>query len=190
MNSQRTKSQIAMLLANLITGTQKHSSNGPLTLEGQSYTPQALIQALQSLADALTKADLAKATWNDTLEQVGQLQVMIQPLAVAYRNYLLLAYRSTPAVLADYGLTPRKQRTPLTTQKQAVAVAKRASTRAARHTMGSKQKAGVKGDVTGVVVTPVTEPKAPLPSPAPTPAPSTGPAVTPTPASPASPASH
>jgi hypothetical protein len=35
-------------------------------------------------------------------------------------------------------------------------IAKRAATRAARHTMGPKQKKAVKGDVTGVVVTPVT----------------------------------
>ena len=43
-----------------------------------------------------------------------------------------------------------------TVEAKAVATAKRAATRAARHTMGSKQKKGIKGDVADVVVTPVT----------------------------------
>ena len=178
----KTKTQLATLLAGLIAGTEKHSSSGPLTLEGQSFTPQALIAALQSLVDALAKIDAAGATWHDTIEQASQVRATIRPLAGAYRNYLLLAYRNTPAVLADYGLAPRKKRAPLTTEQQAAAVAKRKSTRTARHTMGPKQKAGVKGDVTGVVVTPITEPKPPTPSPSPVPAPA--PVVTPTTAQP------
>jgi hypothetical protein len=47
-------------------------------------------------------------------------------------------------------------RTPLTVEAKAAAAAKRASTRAARHTLGTKQKKAIKGDVTGVLVTPIT----------------------------------
>jgi hypothetical protein len=43
------------------------------------------------------------------------------------------------------------------------AVAKRAATRVARGTKGSRQKAAIHGDVTGVTVTPVVEP-APTPA--------------------------
>jgi hypothetical protein len=73
-----------------------------------------------------------------------------------------------PDVLADFGVPPKKARTPLTAQQKALAAAKRKSTRAARHTGGSKQKAAVKGNVTDIVITPVTAP-APATS-APTPA--------------------
>lgn len=163
MNPQGTKSQTAALVATLIAGTQKHSSSPTLLLEGQPYTPQALVEALQTLADVFAKADAAKATWHGTLEQVSQVQEAIGPLVAAYRNYLLLAYRNAPGMLADYGLAPRKKRTPLTTEQQAAAIAKRASTRNARHTMGPKRKAGIKGDVTGVVVTPVTAAKPVVP---------------------------
>ena len=58
-------------------------------------------------------------------------------------------------MLADFGITP-KARAPLTVEAKAAAAAKRAATRAARHTMGTQQKKGIKGDVTGVLVTPIT----------------------------------
>jgi hypothetical protein len=98
----------------------------------------------------------------------------VLPLARAYANTLIAANGSASSVLADYGLTPRKARAPMTTDKQAAAVAKRNATRAARHTMGSVQKKAVKGDVTGVNVTPVTSA---------TPTPTTPPANPVTPAS-------
>ena len=58
-------------------------------------------------------------------------------------------------MLADFGINP-KARAPLTVEAKAAAAAKRAATRAARHTMGSQQKKAIKGDVTGVLVTPIT----------------------------------
>ena len=76
-----------------------------------------------------------------------------------YAAWVAVTYRSTPSTLADFGVAPRKARTPLTSSKQAVAVAKRVSTRAARNTMGNVQKKAVKGDVTSVTLTPVHAPK-------------------------------
>jgi hypothetical protein len=67
------------------------------------------------------------------------------------------AHGTSPEALAAFGLHP-KARVPLTVEAQAAAIAKRAATRAARHTMGSRQKKAVKGDVTGVVVTPIFAP--------------------------------
>jgi len=178
------KVTLAQSLTRLIAGLKLHPSSTPVVLEGQSYTSSSLIELLQSLVDALTKVDAAKAQWSDTLQQMVGLKAEVIPVVGALRSYLLTTNGSSPSVLGDYGLSPRKPKTPLTGERQAAATAKARATRAARHTMGSKQKAGVKGDVTGVVVTPVTAPKAPSPTP------STGPAVTPTPASPASSASH
>ena len=49
----------------------------------------------------------------------------------------------------------------MTADQKAVAVAKRAATRTARHTAGPKQKAAIKGNVTVAVV---TTPAAPPPA--------------------------
>ena len=91
----------------------------------------------------------------------------------AFVAYLKAAYGSSPDVLADFGIS-RKARTPLTVDAKAAAAAKRAATRAARHTMGTTQKKAVKGDVTGVTVTPITAPPPIVPKPTP-PAPATPP---------------
>jgi hypothetical protein len=60
-----------------------------------------------------------------------------------------------PQILADFGLVTRKVPTPLDAAATVVAVSKRKATRAARHTMGKKQKAAITGGLTGPIVVPV-----------------------------------
>jgi hypothetical protein len=79
----------------------------------------------------------------------------VAPVIRDYQSYLVSLLGNAPSTLADYGLAPRKVRAPLTSEQKAAAAAKSAATRAARHTMGTVQKKGVKGNVTGVVVTPI-----------------------------------
>jgi len=129
-----------------------------LTFGGQSYTPSALVALLQSLGDALAKSSAAESTWHDTLQQERTMRSQVSPVLAAYASWLLATYGSSPAILAEFGLAPRKKRAPLDSTQRAAAVAKGAATRAARHTMGSQQKKAVKGHVTGVVVTPITAP--------------------------------
>jgi hypothetical protein len=102
----------------------------------------------------------------------------------AYVAFLRVTYAGSLDVLADFGIHP-KTAAPLTVDAKAVAVAKRAATRAARHTMGSQQKKGVKGAVTGVAITPIpaappvgSTPANPVPATPVTPAPSGGTPVT------------
>jgi hypothetical protein len=77
------------------------------------------------------------------------------PVIRAYQGYLVSLLGNAPSTLAELGLAPRKAPTPLTVEQKATAAAKRAATRAARHTMGSVQKKAVTGDVKSVVITPV-----------------------------------
>ena len=75
---------------------------------------------------------------------------------VAFVSFIRGTFGDSPAVLADFGLTPKKARKPRTTEQLAAANAKSAATRKARGTTSKKQKLAVKGDVTGVLVTPTT----------------------------------
>jgi hypothetical protein len=47
--------------------------------------------------------------------------------------------------LANYGIAPDKEATPLTPEQVVARAAKAKATREARHTMGPKQKAKIKG---------------------------------------------
>ena len=90
----------------------------------------------------MTPAQLA-----DEQAQAPLLQSRMAALVV----FVKAAFGKSPDVLADFGLQPKKTSTPLTIDQKAAAAAKRAATRAARHTMGTKQKKNVKGTITTIV---------------------------------------
>jgi hypothetical protein len=169
----KNKAQVVATAQQLIAGAAKHLAGVPqVTLLGSSYTPNDLTSKLQLLVDLRSAVDAAKAV---AAAKVAAEAAQIQPLRAltsAFVAYVRVTYGNSPDVLADFGLAPKAQ-AQVSPETQVIAAAKRKATRAARHTMGPKQKAGIKGDVTGVVMTPVT---------------ATSPVVTTAPASPAAPA--
>src|SRR5579872_2547217 len=139
----------------------KHPPSGPVTLGGTSFTADSLIQVLQSLETAMSKVDEAKAAWKDALTVLAEAKAKTDPTVRAYRSWLAATYGNAPATLAAFGLAPPKARTPMSANAKAIAAAKRTATRAARHTLGPKQKAPIKGDVkVAVVTTPAATPPA------------------------------
>jgi hypothetical protein len=127
-----------------------------LTLASVVYTPAQITSALQTLVTLYGAVDTAKSVWKAKLAAVAAQAPALLSLMAALKSYVELTYSESPDVLADFGLPPKTVKTPLTTEQQAAAVAKRQATRAARGTKGSKAKLEVKGNVTGVVVTAVT----------------------------------
>jgi hypothetical protein len=147
MSKAISKANLQTQLGDLVAGTQKHFPNGSLTFGGATYAPAALIQLFQSLDDATTGMDAAKATWQDALKAQSDARAKVGPVVKAYRSYLVALYGHAVSTLADFGLAPHKAPAPQTAEEKASAAAKRKATRAARHTMGSKQKASIKGEV-------------------------------------------
>ncbi len=138
----------------LIAGANKHLSNvTQVTLAGQSLTPAQVIEKLQSLVTLRTAVDTAKASAKAKVAAETTDAPALRTFMGAFATYVKAAYLNSPDVLADFGLQT-KARTPQTVASKTVAAAKRAATRAARHTMGSKQRLEITGDVTGVTVTP------------------------------------
>jgi hypothetical protein len=146
-----TKTSLSKRVRGLIAGTQKHTPSGSLTIGSEKYEAPALVQLLQGLADSLDEADAARSRWQDALKNANDARTKVLPVLKGYQAWVSVTYSGTPSTLADYGVAPRKAPTPLTTEQQAAAVAKREATRAARHTMGKVQKKGVKGTVTAIV---------------------------------------
>jgi hypothetical protein len=153
-NTIKSKATLEQRLRGLIAGTQKNSPTGSLTVGGSTYTAAALDQLFQGLLDVLSAADAAKAAWQDALLKVRSSEASVTPVLRNYVSFLVATTGNAPGTLADYGLTPRKARAPLSTEQKAVAVAKSKATRVARHTMGKKQKKAVTGTVATTVTTP------------------------------------
>jgi hypothetical protein len=155
----------------LIAGTQKHFPNGQFTLGNTAYTTATLVQALQSLADAIIAVNAAHASVKDGLVALRATDTKVVPLIRAYTSFLRATFTTATAELGDFGLQAPRAHQPLPTAKRVAATAKLRATRTARGTTSRKQKLAIKGDVTGVTVTPIT-----APSPASPPATPAGPA--------------
>jgi hypothetical protein len=128
-----------------VAGIRKHFASAPtIGLGGTLTKPDEAIATLQAAMNAI---DLAAAA-----EQGFHGAVATQHAALAKGNIVLTELKalvqsqlgSSAGVLGDFGFTKPKRKTPDEATK-AAAVAKRASTRKARHTMGKRQRAEVKG---------------------------------------------
>lgn len=134
-----TKAETLARVQALIAGTQKHLPNVTVTLGNAPFTSAALIQAFQSLGDAVQKLDAAHASVKDALAGLASTREAVDPIIGAF-DFLLRASFSDASTLADFGLAPAKVRRKLTSEEQAAAAARALATRKLRGTMGPRQK--------------------------------------------------
>jgi hypothetical protein len=156
----------------LSEGTTKHFTNASqqLTIGGVVYTVTQVTTNLQEIVDLRTATTSAQASAKASVAaETAKLPLLLLFLA-AYVAYVKATFGSSPTVLADFGLAPKKARKPLTPEQKAAASAKAKATRAARGTKGPVAKLAITGNVTGITVTPITAPVAPAPAAAPQPA--------------------
>ena len=131
--------------AQIIAGIEKHLQNTPtLPLGGSAYMPADLVKLLQSRIDSANTATSAKANWHATVVAERALNTKLSPILRGLRQHLFNVYGETSPILSDFGFSPPKRAT-RTPEEKAAAAAKAKATRKARHTMGKKQKKGVKG---------------------------------------------
>jgi hypothetical protein len=175
----------------LIDGLNKHASTiTSMVIAGTAMTPAQIIAAVQAILTTATNVVTTRAAWQAAVLTDSNTSVKNDAFLSGLRQALLVAFAGQVDALADFGLTVRKPvvRTPA---EKAEASAKAKATRAARHTMGAKQKAAITGEnpTGGTTSTPAPAPvPAPAPAPTPAPAPAPAPVVTPVPASPPAPA--
>src|SRR5260370_38896447 len=141
---KNTKNAVADQARHLIAGTAKHlASITQVILEGSTYTPADVTSKLTQIVNVRSDVDAPKASTKAKLATENTLVPSLRSFMAAYVTYVKAAFGSVPDSLADFGMQPRKVRAPATVEEKAVAAAKRASTRAARKTMGPKAKLAV-----------------------------------------------
>jgi hypothetical protein len=166
----------------LIDGLNKHVTTIPTwVIGGASYKSADLVAILQARIASANRARDAKPVWLAAVKADRDEQAKTKTVVSGLRQALQVAFAGSVEVLADFGLAPRKPS--VTTPEQRTAAALKAkATRAARHTVGPKKKAAVKG---AVIITPATaQPLPPAPAPAPALAPTPAHAPVPAQASP------
>jgi hypothetical protein len=164
----------------IIAGLQKHNPNLTILIASQTYTSAQLVQALQTLISSGNAVLTARTAAHDAVVADAKVEAQYAPLIRELKQSIALMYSNAATTLADFGITPRKPRKPLSTEALAARAAKAKATRVARGTTSKKQKATVTGNVTGVNIVPVTGSASSAAPPAPATAPAS-PTVTPSP---------
>jgi hypothetical protein len=154
----KTKAEVLAAVQALIAGTQKHFPSGSFTLGNVAYTTASLVTLLQGVANAMTALNAAQLAAKQALLTSQGALAQGDPVIQIYVRFLQATFANTVPLLADFGLVPRKEPAPLTSEQYAARAAKAKATREARGTTSKKQKLTVKGNVTGITVTPITAP--------------------------------
>jgi type I site-specific restriction endonuclease len=158
---KKNRTDQAVADQSLIDGLNKHAAQIPsIFTAGATVTSKDIIATLQTRIDMAKTAQSTRATWQTAVAAEKAERAKTQTLVSALRQSLLVSFAGQVDVLSDFGLTARK--TPVVSPETRVAAAKQAkATREARHTMGTKQKAAIKGTVAPTA--PATAAPAPTP---------------------------
>ncbi len=141
-----------------IAGLRKHYANGPsLAIDGVSYTPADIERILQDSIDAADATTAAAAAFHKAVAAEKAASAKGDPLYRGLRTLLIHQYKTAPNTLADFGITLQPKRQVPNAANVADAVVKRDATRKARHTMGKRQKADIKGQVAPNVPAPTQQ---------------------------------
>ena len=135
----------------MMAGVEKHI-DAPMVLEGARYTPDELTAMLAERVLLSEAVVAAKAAWQEAIRRERENAERTKRVHAALRKALHVMFGKNDVLLGDFGIQPHKERRRLSPEEKVVVVAKILATRAARHTMGTRQRERIKGDARPVVV--------------------------------------
>jgi hypothetical protein len=151
-------------LRQAIVGLQKqYPPTAILVLNGVSHAPADIAKVFQTSIDAADATTAATGEFHQAVALERAANATAEAMYRSLEAYVVNQHGSSPGALADFGITLPSRQVP-SADTVAGAAKKRAATRAARHTMGPRQKAGIKGTVPAA-------PEAPAPAAGSAPAP-------------------
>jgi hypothetical protein len=123
-----------------------------MLLDGARYTPDELIAMLAERAELSEAVVAAKASWEEAVRRERENAERTKKVHAALRRAIHVMFGKCDARLSDFGMKPHKERRPLAPEEKVVVIAKILATRAARHTMGKRQRERIRGDAHPVVL--------------------------------------
>lgn len=120
-------------------------------LNGEKLSPKDISAAYQSEIDASDVVDQLALKLATARKAQHEMMARTSSITAAIKALVVSQYGAASPVLAEFGFSPRKVATKTVAEKM-IAVEKTRATRAARHTMGSRQKAAIRGDVSAPAV--------------------------------------
>lgn len=146
--AKKGKASDAILAGQLIAGIGKHLATiVQLMFASGTFTPAQVVAQLQTLIALRKGVSDARATLEAKLAAEAAQAPTLREFMLAFVAFVKATFSKSPDVLADFGLAPKKARTPLTAEETVAKVAKGKATRQARGTMGRKKKLLVRNEV-------------------------------------------
>ncbi len=119
---------------------KNHKMSEKLVLDGKEVKLSALVAMLDSRVRDAKQVDAMRSQLRERVARYhANVAGTAETLSTLRTQIIARVGKSAPA-LDDYGIAPRKTRAALTVEERASAIAKGKETRAARHTMGKKQR--------------------------------------------------
>ena len=143
-------------LRGLEAGIQKNEATLTFTMNGKAWSGADALAFVQTAITSAVAVSNAQAALTEALLLDKQWNASNGATLKGLRDILRLMFGNNLVGLAEFSLEPRKVRTPMSNETLLLRAAKARATRAKRRTLGKRQKAAIKGEVTGVVITPVT----------------------------------
>jgi hypothetical protein len=130
-----------------IAGIGKHFAGATsLTLMGASFTPASLKAVFQADIDATNATEAGHTQWRQQVATQKATRANTRAVSKALKSYVVGTFgASAVGVLEDFGFSAPKSPGKKTVAAKAEGLVKAKATRAARHTMGKKQRKTVKG---------------------------------------------
>ena len=145
MGNQLSRADRQAIDRKIIAGVSKHITKN-IVLNGASVSPKDIMNALQSVMSAEDFCDELRARLSEAVKAANTAERSSKELKASLKQYVFAHFGGSSPVLGDFGYSPRKVAQKSVAEKY-LTVEKQLATRAARHTMGSQQKASIHGQV-------------------------------------------
>jgi len=145
INQQSLAKGVELQYQTLLVGLQTLAPTQQLAIDGTNVTPTALSQQVQTALTVYKAVRPARVTWQQAIAARKAQAPSDKKLVAGIKQAVFALLGGDNPALASFGFKPQKPKRKLTAEEQALAVAQGRETRAARHTLGARQKADIQG---------------------------------------------
>jgi hypothetical protein len=145
MANYQSKAEIQAAARKIIAGSYKHITKN-IVLAGETQSAKTIESAMNEVTSADDTCDELRMKLEAATKVAKVARAKATTLTASLKKYVVAHFGESSPVLADFGFTPRKLAQKTVAEKFQT-VEKQLATRAARHTMGSRQKAAIHGSI-------------------------------------------
>ncbi len=128
-------------------GIAMHFKGKTIAFGGSERKLADVTGLIQNNVDTWTKHEQAKLAAHDALVKANASEMAVAPTRRQLVAYIVAHFGASSPILADFGITPKKDRRALNIDEKSMMVKRILATRSARGTMGKRERAKIHGSV-------------------------------------------